>query len=190
MMVHVARTPVPLARVFDYMRPGDIVTHCFHSAENNVLDEKGRVRPEVREASAKGIVMDVGAVRRNFGVEVSRAAIEQRLLPNTLSTDRVRSAAGSPTPYSVPDLMSLYMGLGMTLEEVVAASTHHGARAIGQESVLGTLSPGAVGDAAVLELEEGNFVYDDSSGAAVRCTRRVKPVMTVKDGALWETPHM
>ena len=185
MMVHVARTPVSLARVFDYLRPGDVVTHCFHYAENNVLDERGVVRPEVVDAKAKGIVMDVGAVRYNFGIDVSRAAIEQRLLPDTLSTDRVRAVDGAPIPYSVPDLMGLYMGLGMTLDEVVAAATHHGAKAIGQEGVLGTLSVGAVGDAAVLELEQGDFAYDDGTGATVRCSQRVNPVMTVKDGRRW-----
>ena len=186
MMVHVARTPVSLARVFDYLRPGDVVTHCFHYAENNVLDDSGTVRPEVVDAKAKGIVMDVGAVRYNFGIDVSRAAIEQRLLPDTLSTDRVRAADGAPIPYSVPDLMSLYMGLGMTLDEVVAAATLNGAKAIGQEGVLGTLSAGAVGDAAVLELEEGDFAYDDGTGATVRCSQCVNPLMTVKDGQRWK----
>ena len=185
MMVHVARTPIPLARVFDYLRPGDIVTHCFHTAENNVLDGKGQVRPEVREAKDKGIVMDVGAVRHNFGIEVSRTAIEQRLLPDTLSTDRVIARTGAPVPYSVPDLMSMYMGLGMTLEEVVAAATCNGAKAISQEGVLGTLGAGAVGDAAVLELEEGDFAYDDATGAAVRCSQRISPVMTIKNGRRW-----
>ena len=63
-MVHVARVPIPLAQVFEYLRPGDIVTHIFHSAENNVLDERGNVRTEVREAKDKGIVFDIGAARR------------------------------------------------------------------------------------------------------------------------------
>ena len=189
MMVHVARSPVSLAQVFDYLRPGDVVTHCFHYAENNVLDDRGKVRPEVVDAKAKGIVMDVGAVRYNFGIEVSRAAIEQRLLPDTLSTDRVRAADGVPIPYSVPDLMSLYMGLGMTLDEVVAAVTLNGAKAIGQEGDLGTLTAGAVGDAAVLDLEQGDFAYDDGTGAIVRCSERVNPIMTVKDGQRWRPDH-
>jgi dihydroorotase len=185
MMVHVARAPVPLAKVFDYMRPGDIVTHCFHSAENNVLDKTGKVRSEVREARDKGISMDVGAVRHNFGVEVSRAAIEQQFPPDTLGTDRVRAVTGAPVPYSVPDLMSMYMGLGMTLEEVVAAATCNGARVIGQAGVLGVLKAGAAGDAAVLEIEDGEFAYDDGEGAVVRCPSRITPVMTIKGGRRW-----
>jgi dihydroorotase len=186
MMVHVARTPIPLAKVLEYLRPGDIVTHCFHSAENNVLDAQGNLRPEVLEARDKGILMDVGAVRYNFGVEVSRAAIAQRFPPDTLGTDMSRRPDGEPRAYTVPDLMSMYMGLGMTLEEVVAASTANGARAIGQEDVLGTLKSGAAGDAAVLEMEEGEFTYDDAEGALVRCNRRINPVMTIVGGRRWE----
>ncbi len=185
MMVHVARSPIHLARIFEHMRPGDIVTHCFHNAENNVLDARGKVRPEVREAKAKGIVMDVGAVRTNFGIEVSRGAIEQGMLPDTLSTDRLRDKEGEPVNYSVPDLMSLYMGLGMTLEEAVAAATINGARAIGQADDLGTLAVGTTGDEAVLQIEDGNFTYDDGMGGEVTCSQRVNPIMTIKNGAEW-----
>ena len=185
MMVHVNNTPIPLARVLDYLQPGDIVTHCFQSAENNMLDEKGQVRPEVREAKAKGIVLDVGAATDCFGVDLSRAAIEQRLLPDTLSTDRVRVIPGISASYSAPDVMTMYMGLGMTLEEVVGAMTCNAAKAIGQDGVLGTLGAGAVGDAAVMELVEGDFAYDNMAGEAVRCSQRINPVMTIKNGRRW-----
>ena len=186
MMVHVARIPIPLARVFDYLRPGDIVTHIYHSAENNILDDSGRVRPEVREAKSKGIVMDIGAARTNFGVSVSRAAIQQGLLPDTISTDMARTSSFRPVVYTLPEIMTLFMGLGMSLEEVIAATTWRGAQAIGQEEVLGTLREGAAGDVAVFQLESGDFTYDDALGESVRCDQRITPVLTVKDGKLWE----
>ena len=52
--------------------------------------------------------------------------------------------------------MTLYMALGMSLEEVIAATTMHSSNAIGQSGRLGTLAVGAVGDATVINLEEGN----------------------------------
>ena len=197
-MVHISRVPIPLARVFDYLRPGDIVTHIFHSAENNILDEKGRVRPEVTEARARGIVMDTGAAMANFGVppvgvrlaragwaHVSRAAIEQGLPPDTISSDMTRLARPRPMIYTLPEVMTLFTGLGMSLEEVVAATTCNPAQAIGQDGVLGTLRVGAIGDAAVFELENGDFVYDDGLDLVVRCEQRLIPVTTVKDGRVW-----
>ena len=189
MMVHVARSPLPLDRIFDLLRPGDIVTHCFHSFENNVLNESGRIRPEVTEAKAKGIVLDTGAVRSNFGVDLSRTAIQQGLLPDTLGTDIVRTTPRNPVVYTLPEVMTIFMGLGMSLDEVVAASTDNGAKAIGQRGTLGTLGVGAVGDAAVLRLEEGEYAYDDATGTSVKCSRRISSVLTVKDGKIW-TPQV
>jgi len=184
-MVHVARVPIPLAQVFEYLRPGDVVTHIFHSAENNVLDEKGRVRTEVWEAKSKGIIMDIGAARHNFGTHLSRSAVEQGLLPDTISSDITRPVSSDSIVYTLPQVMTLFMGLGMSLEQVIAASTSIAARAIGQEGVLGTLRVGAVGDAAVFELERGDFAYDDSQGVAARTDRRIAPVLTIKDGRRW-----
>ena len=184
MMVHVARSPIPLAKVFEHLRPGDIVTHIFHSAEHNVLDDKGRVRPEVWEAKSNGIVMDLGAARANFGVHLSRAAIDQGLLPDTLGTDITREEVDTGPRYTMPDLMSLYMALGMSLEAVMACATSNPAGAIGRADDLGTLRVGAVGDAAVLEIETGDFAYSDVE-AEIRTDRRFRPVMTIKDGKLW-----
>ena len=184
-MVHVARVPIPLAKVFEYLRPGDIVTHIFHSAENNVLDERGNVRTEVREAKEKGIVLDIGAARRNFDVQISRAAIEQGLLPTTLSSDITKTRPQSPVVYNLPEVMTLYMSMGMSLEEVIAATTLNASSAIGQTEVLGTLAVGAVGDATVIELQEGNFAYDDGNEGAVNADKRIAPYMTIKDGEVW-----
>ena len=186
-MVHVARVPIPMARVFEYLRPGDIVTHIFHSAENSILDATGNVRTEVLEAKSKGIVMDIGAIRGNFGLNVSQAAIGQRMLPDTISTDlSIHKHKPGPPPYVLPDLMSLFMGIGMSLEEVVTAVTETPAKAIGEAGTLGTLRAGAVGDAAVLELVSGDFTYDDGEGVEVTTKQRIAPVMTIKDGKVWK----
>ena len=184
-MVHVARAPIALGHVLEYLRPGDVVTHIFHSAENNVLDAKGKVRTEVSEAKSRGIVMDTGAARGNFGVRVSQAAIGQGLMPDTISTDITRDSLNAGR--SLPGDMSMFMGLGMSLEDVITATTVSPAKAIGQEGVLGTLQVGAVGDAAVFELESGRFAYDDAEQVEVTSDRRLTPFMTVKDGRVWES---
>lgn len=96
--------------------------------QNNILDGKGRVRPEVREARSKGVVMDVGAASANFGVELPRVAIEQGLLPDTISSDITKPRAARPVVYTLPELMTMFMGLGMSLDQVVAAATSPPAR--------------------------------------------------------------
>ena len=85
----------------------------------------------------------------------------------------------------MPELMSMFMGMGMSLEEVVTSVTRNGAAAIGLRDEIGTLAPGAVGDAAVLDFEPGEFKYHDAQGGSVHVPQRIKPVATVKDGKLW-----
>ena len=52
--------------------------------------------------------------------------------------------------------MSIFLGLGMSLEHVMRSVTSKPAEVIGRAD-LGTLAVGSAGDAAVLELEEGKF---------------------------------
>jgi dihydroorotase len=186
MMVHVARSPISLADILDRLRPGDIITHIFQSAENNILDDKGNIRPEVNEARSKGVLMDIGAASANFGVGLSRAAIAQGFLPDTISSDMTKPRPARPVINTLPELMTMFMGLGMSLVEVVAAATANGVAAMGLSDELGTLRVGAVGDAAVLELEPGEFEYGDSQGETVQVDHRLNPVATVKDGKVWK----
>ena len=186
MMVHVARSPIPIGDILDRLRPGDIVTHAFHGAANNILDDRGRLRSEVLEARSKGILMDVGAASANVDVQVTRAAIAQGFLPDTISSDITKPRPARPVILTLPELMSMFMGMGMSLEQVVTSVTRNGAAAIGLRDEIGTLAPGAVGDAAVLDFEPGEFDYHDAQGGSVQVDSRLKPVATVKDGKLWE----
>jgi dihydroorotase len=83
--------------------------------------------------------------------------------PDTISTDlHVRSMNAGLK--DILDLMSKFLAMGMTLEEVVQANTWNAARAIKQEH-LGSLSTGAAADVAVLRLETGEFGFSDHLGA-------------------------
>ena len=79
------------------------------------------------------------------------------------------------------------MSMGMSLEEVIAATTLNASSAIGQTEVLGTLAVGAVGDATVIELQEGNFAYDDGNEGLVSTDRRIAPIVTIKEGKVWRS---
>jgi dihydroorotase len=81
--------------------------------------------------------------------------------------------------------MSMFLELGMPLEQVIAATTQNAADAIGRNAELGSLRVGAVGDAAVLELEDGDFAFDDRAGNILKCRRRLASVLTVKSGKRW-----
>lgn len=73
----------------------------------------------------------------------------------------------------------------MPLPAAVRTVTDAPARAIGQQAKLGTLEPGAAGDAAVLELEEGEFTFGDAAGHELTARQRFAPVLTVRAGRRW-----
>jgi dihydroorotase len=183
-MVHVSRSPVPLSQILNFLRAGDIVTHPFHGSANGPLDAKGRVRSEVLEARSRGIIFDSGCAKVHLDLNVCRAFLEQGVLPDTISTDGSRLDRS----YTLPEVMSMFLELGMPLEQVVAATTQNAAAAIGRDSELGSLRVGAAGDAAVLELETGDFAFDDRAGNLLKSQRRLAPVLTVKSGRRWRKP--
>ena len=183
LMVHVMESPLPLDQVFAYLKPGDIATHIFHGDVHNVLDGSGQVRPHVREAQQSGVVFDTAGAMRHFSIPLCRTVVEQELLPDTISTDRNQPRHGSVN-YDLLEHMSIFLELGVSLDDVIKCVTANASVAIGREE-LGTLRAGSIGDAAVLELEEGDFGFEDGLGNSLRVSRRFAPVMAVKDGVRW-----
>ena len=183
-MVHVSRSPIPLAQILSFLKTGDIVTHPFHGSANGPLDASGKVRAEVIEAQSRGIIFDSGCAKVHLDLRVCRALVEQGLTPDTISTDGSRLE----NSYSLPEVMSLFLELGMPLEQVVAATTRRAAAAIGREDTLGNLRVGCAGDATVLDLEEGDFIFDDRAGNTIKSRHRLTPLLTVKGGARWRKP--
>ena len=187
MMVHVSGTPIPLVRILDFMRPGDIATHILNGHAHNVLDGNGRIRPEVREARERGVILDVGHAGVHFDLNVARAAVSQSFWPNTLSTD-IHTPPPGRLVYDLLGVMSTFLALDMPLDGVIASVTSNAAAAIDQSDELGTLRVGSVGDAAVLDLQEGEFTFVDAARNEVQSRRQFAAVLTVKDGKRWRQP--
>ena len=66
---------------------GDVVTHSFRGGEGGILDAKGRVLGEVRAAVERGVHLDVGHGAGSFSFDTAEKALEQELLPGTISSD-------------------------------------------------------------------------------------------------------
>ena len=184
LMVHISGTPIAIEQILDRLRPGDIATHIFNGYEHGILDGDGRVLKSVREAAGRGVVLDIGHAGVHFDVEVAKKATAQGLWPTTLSTDMVRPLVARRM-YDLLGVMSTFLALGMPLTEVVRAVTDAPAGAIGRQGDLGALAPGAPGDAAVLDIEDGQFSFGDAAGHELPGHQRFAPVLTVRAGRRW-----
>jgi dihydroorotase len=188
LMVHVSDTPIPLDEILDSLREGDIATHIFNGNVEQVLGPDGRVRAAVREAKERGVVLDVGHASIHCDAKVARRAIGEGLLPTTLSTDLHTPPPGRLV-YNLRGLMSKFLALGMTLDDVVASVTSRAAAAIGKSAELGSLAAGMAGDAAILDLEDGRFTYVDGAGNSVEAARRFRARHVIRDGRRLPAAH-
>lgn len=171
--------------ILQHMRPGDIHTH-FYGRLTPQLDANKRVQPYMLEARKRGILFDVGHGSGSFWFRIAVPAIEQGFLPDTISTDIHKDSIMLPRANMITT-MSKFLNIGLTLEQVIERSTVNPAKAI-RRPELGTLSEGSAADIAVLELEKGNFAFLDSGRGKLIGDKRLRCVLTVKDGkVVWDT---
>ena len=165
------------------LRPGDIFTHCFgHVNGREPLVQDGKVQPFAFKAQQRGIIMDVGHGGGSFVYEQAIAAIQQGLKPNTISTD-LHTGSMNAGMKDMITVMSKLLNIGMSFEELIAASTWKPAQVI-QKMDLGNLSSGAPADIALLKIEKGNFGFYDVRQKRMTGDRRIVCEMTLVDGAV------
>lgn len=182
-MVHIGRG-VPLPDVLELMRPGDILTHCYQGVGDTVVGptaEGEHVIPEVWAARERGVLFDLGHGGGSFLYDVAQKALAQGFVSDVISTDIHAHSIRSPV-HSLPETASKLLNLGVPLPDVVHQVTTAAAAAIGRDSELGTLRPGAPADLAAFELKEGEFEFFDVRNTRETGSHLLEPFLTVRAG--------
>ncbi|MBM3214410.1 amidohydrolase/deacetylase family metallohydrolase [Candidatus Poribacteria bacterium] len=182
-MVHIG-AGVPLPDVLGLLRPGDIVTHCFHGRGDSILDDRGSFLPEVHDARQAGVLFDVGHGSGSFHYPTGRRAIESGFLPDVISSDLHSISVEGPV-FDMPTTASKFLNMGMSLRDVIDRVTAAPAKAIGREGEIGALVPGRVADVAVFDLDEGEFEFFDTHGIREVGSQRLTTWATVRAGRIW-----
>lgn len=183
LMVHVSGADVPIADLLTPLRPGDVITHCFHGGEiASILDGNGKVRAEVRDARDRGILFDIGHGFGSFNFDVGRAAMEDEFPPDTISSDIHTLNINGPV-FDLPTTVSKFLYLGMPLTEAVGRVTAEPAKVVGRSDI-GQLGAGAVADVTVMSVEEGTYTFVDSNEVSVTGDRKFVCRATIKDGKI------
>jgi dihydroorotase len=163
------------------LRPGDIYTHCF-SGVRNETDRPGHLNQALPDGRARGVIFDVGHGGGSFLWRVAVPALKAGFLPDSISTDLHISSMNAGMK-DMLNVMSKFLALGMSLDDVVARSTWNPAREIKQET-LGHLSIDAPADIAVLRVERGQFGFVDINGARLSGTAKLVCELTIRDGKI------
>lgn len=183
MMVHIDEPPPSYQQVVERLRPGDVLTHCFRPFPNTPVTSDQRVRPEVLTARQRGVFFDVGHGMGSFSFKVARNMLENGFYPDTISSDIHALSINGPAFDQVTTL-SKFLNLGMPFKEVIRASTQNAALILSRPE-LGSLRPGAIGDAAILSVDDGTFDYLDTVGERLVGERKINVRGVVLGGKWW-----
>ena len=195
-MCHIGgvQTPALMSQILDTLRPGDILTHCYSGAPNlagaftNIVQD-GKLLPAALAAKQRGVMFDVGHGGGSFDYTIAEVAIPAGCPPDTISSDIHVFSGNTPGMPYLPWVMSKFLGLDFSLEQVVAMATINAAKIINRAPKLGTLQVGAPGDVAVMELVEGPVEFVDTREHKRQGRAYLKPVQTVTAGVPFGRPY-
>lgn len=172
--------------ILKHMRPGDIHTHVFAQQFPIILPD-GKVNPIMWEARNRGVIFDVGHGGASFWFRNAMPAIQQGFLPDSISTD-LHDGSIVQFAMSLNNVMSKFLAMGETLQDVIKQTTANPAREI-HHPELGTLSIGSAADIAVEQLQHGHFSYMDDGYARQDGNEKLITDMTIRGGAIVFDPY-
>jgi dihydroorotase len=183
LMCHIDHPPPTYEEVLERLRPGDVLTHAFRPFPNAPVTQQGTVKREVLEARKRGVRFDIGHGKGSFAFKTARAMLANGFYPDTISSDVHQLCIDGPAFDQVTTL-SKFLCMGMPLNEVIASTTVNAAMAL-RRPELGSLKPGSVGDATILDIQEGSFDYVDVVGEHLTGTKKIASVGVVLRGRWW-----
>jgi len=195
-MCHIGgvETAALMTQILDMLRAGDILTHCYSGAPNiggqftNIV-QGGTLLPAALAAKRRGVMFDVGHGGGSFDYTVAEAAIRQGCPPDTISSDIHVFSGNTPGMPYLTWVMSKFLNMGFTLEQVIAMTTVNPAKVINRMPKLGTLQAGAPADVSVLDVVSGPVEFVDTRNNKRTGTVHLKPAHTIVAGAAFGRPY-
>ena len=179
--VHITDSPGEVSETLDRLRPGDIFCHMYHQKGNTILDDNGKVLPEVWEARKKGVLFELGHGAFNFSGKIAKAAIDQGFLPDIISSDLSMLSVFKAPTYSFTYILSELLNLGMSFEDILKRCTDVPARLMGIDHD-GFLKAGRLADIAILRIVEHPVHYHDRYDNLYEGEHLIKVESTIKEG--------
>ncbi|MBZ0059523.1 MULTISPECIES: metallo-dependent hydrolase [unclassified Leclercia] len=183
--VHVTDSRLPADELISHFQTDDIYAHCFHGTGNAILRENGDLFPAIMEAKKRGVIFDCSNGVAHFDFKVARNAMEQDFYPDIISTDlTLRNSLRTDKVFSLLFIMSKYLNMGMSFFDVVRAVTHTPARLMKMHEQIGTLTPGALADIAIVKLRKEKIMFEDTKGAQLWGDHYIDNCATISNGQI------
>ena len=187
-MVHVGNTGIPMSEIAATLRPGDVITHCYTPQKPSIIDEQGKLLPEVRSAKERGVIFDVGHAGGHFDFNLVERAMGEGIIPDVISSDlhgRLRQP-GFGVVGDLPTVLTKFLPMGLSIDQIVAKCTVDAARVIGWQDRIGSLEVGREADIAVLKIVDEPMTLRDSVGAEKLHKQRIAAKWTIRAGEVFQ----
>ncbi len=187
LMAHIGNAPPIIEEVLELLRPGDIVTHAYHGKVGGVLGYQDVVIPEFKSAVERGVVVDIAHGRSSFSFTTCEKALGQGMPVHTISSDLHR---GNVDRYvmSLARTMTKFRILGLSLEDVVKATTITPATAIGlYERGYGRIAPGVLANLSIFKETSDEHDVEDAMGEVRRTNTWIEPIAAIVKGSYFES---
>ena len=187
LMAHIGNAPPVIDDVLDQLRPGDILTHAYHGKAGGVLGYGKQIIPAFRAAVERGVHVDIAHGRSSFSFRTCEAALEQGMPVHSISSDLHRGNI-DVCVLSLARTMSKFRLLGLSLEDVVRATTVGPARAVGLDKRgFGTLQVGGPANISLFRETNRAVEVEDAEGEKRTTASWIEPVGCFVNGTYHAT---
>ena len=183
MMVHIGEPPPTLNQIFDLLRPGDVVTHCFNGKNPGSISDSPQIFANAKRLAEEGVFMDVGHGAASYNFEVAKEAIDNGLKPYSISTDLHGWNLHGPV-YDLATTVSKLYAAGLSLEECVDAISYNPRNFLSLENAA-SLSVGSKADFTIFDIDDCDELVSDSQGNNITLKSAFEPKMVISGAKIF-----
>ncbi|WP_410680021.1 amidohydrolase/deacetylase family metallohydrolase [Citrobacter braakii] len=181
LMVHIGNNPPDLDEIAERLTAGDIITHCYNGKPNRILTPQGELRASVTRAISRGVRLDVGHGTASLSFAVAKRAIGLGILPHTISSDIYCRNRISGLVYSLANVMSKFLAIGMSLPQVIECVTANAADGLRLKQK-GRLQVGLDADLTLFTLKRQPTVLVDAENDSLQAEQLLVPLAAIRAG--------
>lgn len=185
LMVHIGSAPPRVEEVLGLLEKNDIVTHYLHGKANSLFTDDGKPKPELLSAVRRGVKLDVGHGTASFSFRTAEYAKACGISFDTISTDIYRGNRLRGPVFSLASVLTKFLHLGYSLEDVIGAVTAKPAEWLGRPE-LGRIQEGDKANLTLFALKRGRAVLVDSEGERREADISLQPKGAIVDGEFIE----
>ncbi|MBD1381520.1 amidohydrolase/deacetylase family metallohydrolase [Metabacillus arenae] len=185
LMVHIGSGPPNIEEVIPLLKKKDVITHYLNGKQNNLFDHEGKPLQVLTDAIERGVHLDVGHGTASFSFNVAEAAKQNHIGLDTISTDIYRGNRLNGPVYSMANVLSKFLYLGYSLEEVIAAVTTHAANWL-EKPELGRIEAGDAANLTLFSVKNEPINLIDSEGDKRTAERKIEAKGVVVNGEFIE----